>query len=462
MNKESTAVNAARTIFSSCLNLPTSAKLIIFADDTTRDVAEVFAETAMQMGLWPLIVYYTKQLQVEMGDYVPEDQWEFLSTAAAVLICLNPSEQCFPFRDNVRKAAWQAGCKVAHMPGINFQVLELAEVDYSLLKANCEILALALAKGKHICIRTFDSHGKPYSLDIDLDPWMRMPIISDGIIQKGSWGNVPSGETFIAPYENLASGEIVIDGSIPGCPIIEGEEIILSFRDGRMVDWQPRDVPAAKHLEHIMNRFSQDNSDPAWNVLAEIGLGTNPMVKYVTGNALLDEKKFGSLHVAIGDNIDMGGLNKSSIHFDMVTLKPEVEIDGLPILSGGQLTVAIEDWREDYQKLSPPSDWDLNMFVRLSAIDTEEDSRNQLRRIWHTGSGRVCSIPVGDDESAKLARNLYKRIERNGREETIGKISQHFPTLTQDDTLKLIYLLQRYSLVSVSGQRGVDGLGDKT
>lgn len=462
MKRENMAMNAAQSIFANCLDLPTSAKLIIFADDTTLDVAEVLGETAVQMGLWPLTVYYTKQMQIEMGEHVPEDQWEFLSTAAAVLICLNPSEQCFPFRDHVRKAAWQAGCKVAHMPGIDLQVLELAEVDYSLLKANCEILALALAKGKHICIRTFDSQRRPYKLDIDLDPWMRMPIISDGIIQKGSWGNVPSGETFIAPPENLANGEIVIDGSIPGCLIDKGEELILYFRDGRMVDWQPRNIPAARHLEQFTVRFAQDNNDYAWDVLAEIGLGVNPMVKKVTGNALLDEKKFGSLHVAIGDNIDMGGLNKSSIHFDMVTLRPEVEIDGLPIMSGGQLTVATMDWREDYRKLSPPSNWDLNLFVRLSAIDTEEDSRNQLRRIWHTGSGRVCSIPVGDEESAKLARNLYKRLERNGREETIGKISQYFPILTQEDIMKLIYLLHRYSLVSVGGQRGTDGLGDKT
>lgn len=457
MNKVAKAINAAQTIFANCLALPPSAKLIIFADETTRVVAEVLGETAVQMGLWPLIVYYTRQMQIELGEHIPEDQWEFLSTAAAVMICLNASEQCFPFRDHVRKAAWQAGCKVAHMPGIDLQVLELAEVDYSLLKANCEILALALAKGKHICIRSFDSQGSQYNLDIDLDPWIRLPIISDGIIQKGSWGNVPSGETFIAPHENLANGEIVIDGSIPGCPIAKGEEIILYFCDGRMVDWQPRDVPAAKHLEQFAVKYAKENNDLGWNVLAEIGLGVNPMVKEVTGNALLDEKKFGSLHVAIGDNIDMGGLNKSIIHFDMVTLKPEVEIDGLSIMSDGQLTINMKDWREDHRKLSPPQNWDMNTLVRLSAIDTEVDPRSLLRRIWHTGSGRVCSVPVGDDESAKLARNLYKRLERNGKEESIGKIIHYYPGLPPEDVLRLIYLLQRYSLVNVGGQSGATG-----
>ncbi len=452
MNKIAKAIRASQTIFANCLALPPAAKLVIFSDETTRTVAEVLGETAVKIGLWPLTVYYTKQMQIDLGGHIPDEQWDFLSTAAAVMICLNASEQCFPFRDHVRKTAWQAGCKVAHMPGINLDILELAEVDYSVMKANCEILALALARGRHIHIETVDGQGRRYRLDAELDPWMRMPIISDGIVQAGSWGNVPSGETYIAPLENRTNGEIVIDGAIPGCVISQGEEIVLSFREGKLVDWQPRDVPASKHLEQIAVLYAQENKDPCWDVLAEIGLGVNPMVKNVTGNSLLDEKKFGSLHVAIGDNMDMGGSNQSSIHCDMVSLRPQVEIDGRPLMADGNLTVNPMDWREDYRKLTPPSDWDTNLLVRLSAIDTEIDPKSLLRRIWHTGSGRVCSVPVGDDESAKLAHLLYKRLKRNGKSESIGKIIQAFPAQSVDDVLKLIYLLYRYSLVSISGQ----------
>jgi leucyl aminopeptidase (aminopeptidase T) len=461
MNNKAKAINASQTIFANCLALPPSAKLVIFADETTRDVADILGETAVQMGLWPLTVYYTKQMQIELGEHVPEDHWDFLSTAAAVMVCLNASEQGFPFRDHVRKAAWQSGCKVAHMPGIALDILQLAEVDYSVLQANCEILALALAKGRHIRVETVDSHGRKYHLETDLDPWRRMPIISDGIIQTGSWGNVPSGETFIAPPENQTSGEIVIDGSIPGCIISHGNEIVLSFNDGRLVDWQPRDVPAARQLEQIAVRYAQENNDVCWDVLAEIGLGVNPMVKNVTGNALLDEKKFGSLHIALGDNMDMGGSNESSIHCDMISLRPRVEIDGLTILSDGDLTVSPTDWREDYRRLSPPQNWDNNMILRPTAIDTEVDAKSLLRRIWHTGSGRVCSVPVGDDESAKLAHALYKRLKRNGKSESIGRITHSFSSLPAEDVLKLIYLLKRYNLVSVNGLREANGNGDE-
>lgn len=110
MNTADRAVHASQTIFANCLALPPSAKVIIFADENTRIVAEVLAETAARMGLWPLAVYYTRQMQIKLGEKVPEEQWNFLSTAAAVMICLNASEQCFSFRNHVLKAAWQAGC----------------------------------------------------------------------------------------------------------------------------------------------------------------------------------------------------------------------------------------------------------------------------------------------------------------------------------------------------------------
>jgi hypothetical protein len=141
MNKLARAITASQTIFTNCLSLPPAAKLVIFSDETTRTVTDILGETAVKLGLSPLTVCYTKQMQTDLGAQVPDDHWDFLSTAAAVMICLNASEESFPFRDHVRKTAWQAGCKVAHMPGIDLDILELAEVNYPVLQANCEVLA---------------------------------------------------------------------------------------------------------------------------------------------------------------------------------------------------------------------------------------------------------------------------------------------------------------------------------
>ena len=86
MNNMARAINASQTIFANCLTLPPAAKLIIFSDETTLKVAEVLGETAVKIGLRPLTVYYTKQMQIDLGENVPDEQWDYLSSASAVMI----------------------------------------------------------------------------------------------------------------------------------------------------------------------------------------------------------------------------------------------------------------------------------------------------------------------------------------------------------------------------------------
>lgn len=449
MGKNRKAEKAARTILTKCLHLPQSSKLVIFGDETTRDVTDIFGENAIQLGIHPLLVYYNKRMQEELADQVSEDHWEFLSTAAAVMVCLNGDESCFMFRDHVRRTAWQSGCKVAHMPGIDLQVMVLADVDYNQLTEYCEILALALVKSRLIHVTSYDSHGNQYELYVPLEPWIRLPIISDGIIQNGSWGNVPSGETYVAPQEGLAYGDIVINGSLPGHIVKSGEEIVLSFQKGRLIDWKPRQYSSGEHFEKYIVKYAQSKNDPNWNILAEIGLGVNPKVLKLTGNPLLDEKKFASLHIAIGDNIDMGGNNKSSIHCDMVCLEPDVYCDEIQIMGSGKLFVDQKDWREDFRSIMLPNKWSMDTIIQLSPIDVDTSNPTQLRRLWHTASGRICSVPVGDETSARLARQLYRRLERNGRPTTIGNITQHFSNLSGSDVMKITHLLKEYGLLLV-------------
>ena len=48
-------------------------------------------------------------------------------------------------------------------------------------------------------------------------------------------------------------------------------------------------------------------------------------------------KKLGTIHVAMGDNISLGGTVQSGIHIDIVILNVTVKLDGKVILENGQL-----------------------------------------------------------------------------------------------------------------------------
>ena len=71
-------------------------------------------------------------------------------------------------------------------------------------------------------------------------------------------------------------------------------------------------------------------------VVAEFGIGLNPEAR-VTGSIVEDEGALGTVHLALGDNLSIGGENRASLHIDMVLRDPVVELDGEAILKGRQL-----------------------------------------------------------------------------------------------------------------------------
>ena len=72
--------------------------------------------------------------------------------------------------------------------------------------------------------------------------------------------------------------------------------------------------------------------------VAELGIGTNEKA-ILTGNILEDEKIFGTAHVAFGASAAIGGNIQVPVHLDVVSLRPEVTVDGTPIVLEGKLLV---------------------------------------------------------------------------------------------------------------------------
>ena len=76
----------------------------------------------------------------------------------------------------------------------------------------------------------------------------------------------------------------------------------------------------------------------AYNI-AELGIGTNDQA-IITGAILEDEKVMGTVHIALGNNISMGGTCDVGIHLDGVILEPTVLIDGRMIMEKGKLKIS--------------------------------------------------------------------------------------------------------------------------
>jgi hypothetical protein len=403
----------ARQIVRRCLGLEPGQDLVILLDETTAETAIALAEAADSLGVHPSLVLIPVSLQRRIPHHsdLSLPIQGLAQQARGILTCVNALPECLSFRDRVLETQWSARTRVGHMPGATLDVLDAADVDLDRLSADCHRIELALARGQTVELTTYGPDGRPHRLTADIGGWERLPVASDGIITDGAWGNVPSGETYIAPVEGSAEGTVCITGSVPGRVIGPGESLVLRFREGRLVRMEPENGAVARWLDECQIRKAKATGDLNWSNLAEIGIGLNPKVSQLTGNMLLDEKAMGTGHVALGSNNFMGGWVMSAIHCDLVTHAPSLSVDGRTVVDRGRLAVTESDWRESYNDVrldgSPVA---TATMVARSGVQAVSSSDRRLQRVLRPEPGNVSTYFVGDDSTAFLADALYTHL----------------------------------------------------
>ena len=145
--------------------------------------------------------------------------------------------------------------------------------------------------------------------------------------------NVPAGEVYCAPLEDSVNGRVILDRTF-----IQGNRIrdlVLEFTNG---DAKP--VEAKEGFDVFVDFVNAGHGDSLR--LGEFGVGLNPAVAEAYGSVLTDEKMTGTIHLALGENRFMDGINSCSYHQDMLVFEPTVEADGTVIMDKGELICPAE------------------------------------------------------------------------------------------------------------------------
>lgn len=193
----------------------------------------------------------------------------------------------------------------------NSALLNALDIDYSLMKKKCAVLAAEFKGADNVKIYT--KNKKLFSFSLKGREWFK----DDGT------GDIPCGEVYISPIEESGEGQIFVPEII-----IEGQnysDVLLTFNQGKLVKTSTPEI-----LDHI--RTAPGDCD----VLAEFGIGLNPGVEKLIGYAGTDEKCIGTAHVAVGMNNLSGGKNKSPMHYDFIIRPDKIEIDGKIIMQQGR------------------------------------------------------------------------------------------------------------------------------
>jgi leucyl aminopeptidase (aminopeptidase T) len=409
------ALYGARLIITKCLHLSTAERFLLIYDETTLRFPRLFAQASKESRVRFEAFFVSRRLQAS-GEAFNHALWRSISRAHGILVATTHDPSCNKFRIVLTTDKRGARSAVATMPGASLSILSDAiDVDYLEVECMCRNLTLPLLRGKSCTILTFDPQGTKYTLTLKLHS-KRIPIQSLGIIQGEAWGNVPAGETFVAPLETSAEGDYLVNGAI-GSEKVTRRPALLQFSGGKLVKhFYLDDRKTVRYLDELAEVARSNGHAECWNTIAELGIGVNKALKTITGVQLVDEKKYGTIHIALGHNVGYGGDNNcSSVHCDITTQHPTLVVDGHRIIDKGEHSRDLSPFLEDYRTFSVPREFRwrrdyTHVHANEGSFQIEHGALNVVRR---TASGRQTIFPPGNLDTAHAAAKLIAAIGKD-------------------------------------------------
>jgi leucyl aminopeptidase (aminopeptidase T) len=312
-------MKGARIAVNQCMNIKPEEKVLIITDSKMpRNLSEALKKATDEIGA-KCTIKLMEPLNVN-GQEPTEEIAESMKKPDALFLVTSKSLS----HTKARREASKVGVRIASMPGVTeFSFTEGGlTADYRRVKELTEIMYEKLKNSK--IIRITSENGTDFTANVRGRKWDK----DDGTInEKGNFNNLPAGEVGVAPLEGTSNGTIVIDKMAD-----YKDRIRYTVKDGFAIKIEGSEL-LKKEVEKLGSKARN---------IAEIGIGTNPKAKII-GNVLEDEKVFGTIHVALGNNLSFGGNVDVPLHVDGIILNPTLEVDGKILIKDGKWIFLDED-----------------------------------------------------------------------------------------------------------------------
>ena len=310
-------------VMTQSVSLNSTEHVVVITDPPMQQIGELFARGALckTRDVRLLIMPVT----VEHGSEPPADVSLALAQADVGFLATTKSMSHTRARDD----ASTTGTRIVSMPSITYEIaMRTLRVDYQEIDRRCHAIAEILTRASTAHVTA------PAGTNLLLDIAGRSGRPSSGVFTApGAFGNLPGGESYVAPVEGKANGTLVIDASSmdPGAEAQKPDEpTIIEVRDGLA---QTIEGTGAQALQDIFSEVGIGARN-----IAELGIGTNPETR-LSGNILESEKVAGTAHVALGNSLHIGGTVDVPFHLDGVISHPTVIADGTVVIEDGRLAV---------------------------------------------------------------------------------------------------------------------------
>ncbi len=303
-------------ILKDCMSLKGNESCLVITDSELKSIGNSLYKKSLKITNKSKLIF--TQIPKAHGAEPPKNVADEMLKYDVILMATSKSLSHTRAREN----ASRRGARIASMPGITNGMIERAlSVDFYKIKKINIFLISRLKNCSEVKIKT--KKGTNASFFVKGRKW----ISDDGIYtKKGSFGNLPAGEIFIAPLEGRASGTIIADASVGGIGKAD-KNIKIEIKEGFI-----RGIHGGK----VAGEFKKLLKKKMYKNVAELGIGTNYSAK-ITGNVLEDEKAAGTCHIAFGNNSHFGGKVDVPFHVDFVIKKPTIYADGALLIKCGKI-----------------------------------------------------------------------------------------------------------------------------
>jgi aminopeptidase len=322
MNISPQLSSAALVAVRDCMGVQTGERVLIVADEPLRNIGYALWEVAKDLGTEVTLVEILPRKT--NGEEPPKEVAELMKMVDVVLC---PTSKSLTHTD-ARRNASATGARIATLPGVTDEIMvRCMNADYNAIARRTFRLCEMLEKTETVRVTT------PRGTNITLPIKGRHAHASSGLFrEKGQWGNLPTGESYLAPLEGLSNGTVVVDGSMASVGMVE-EPIHIAVRDGYATD-----ITGGREAHRLIELLQPHGKDG--RTVAEFGIGTNDKA-ILTGNILEDEKVMGTIHIAFGDNKSMGGSVRVASHLDGLIKEPTVWFDETLVMKDGKFSIEI-------------------------------------------------------------------------------------------------------------------------
>jgi leucyl aminopeptidase (aminopeptidase T) len=299
-------------------------KFLIVADSSPRPahLGQTLLEALLDMGHETTLAIF------------PPRKVDGAEPPAAVAAAMKTVDAIFSIAEGATIAHTTAR-KESSALGVRFHIISASEDDLTKFELKAE--DIALCKERTVKIAKVLKAGKvakvttPKGTDITFEIGGRATLAV--YPSNPNNGTIPYyAESAVAPIEGTAEGTIIVDLAFRNWNYLLDEPLKIIVKGGKAVE-----MIGAKKDYDILWKIA--TTDEGASNIAELGIGTCHYLPRPLKGTSLDFARYGTAHLALGRNNDIGGNMMSRIHQDVLIDKPTIFIDDQCIMKDGELII---------------------------------------------------------------------------------------------------------------------------